>query len=687
MVTGQPHITPQAAAELAPAPTESPQYLAQQLRGENAAVRELLLALSVGFSLPGPLPHELERKVAGDGVDGLDSLVARAESSGLLQPDGTVVGTARHALLTATPTPRIHALQRELVACFAAEGLPLGDLARDLARSGLADQRVAAELEKAGDKALEHDPGLAVQLYDEALLAGADELGTASRRAQAASATGDLDAAGRIIDGLLVCADPPDLRVGVDVAAAVWAQRGLLARSADVYAWLGPERVGPSAPSAAVAMAGSGNRAGAEAMFPAGSAPASPTLLAVAQTQTGQGILESLASDPHHSLPILIHASDMMNASGSALPLPDTPGALAALVALHSGEPHLAETIVRAATTACQGGDAAKPRLFLLQAWSAMQQDNPDDARLAINEACKANHWPLVPRDEFLCAALEVGLARRSGEVYELLLAWDRAREAMLHTSVDLYSLLPWGELMITAARLRETRRISLYLDEAWKLLQDLGEPPLWAVPMHWAAVQAALLSDSPAGLAPHAAALARATDHSHLAAVLAAAGKAWVSVLAGNFRAPDVEAAARGLNAVGMPWEGARLAGHAAARADERKDMVRLLSCARDLHPQGSAAGANAAGQAEAATAAATEQGKGSVQPDGSMLSEREKDVARLVLEGKTYREIGEAIYISPRTAEHHIARMRRRLGAENRSDLLVRLRLALGSENPQRE
>ena len=687
MVTGQPHLTPHPAAELEPAETDSPQFMAQQLRGENAAVRELLLALSVGFTLPGPLPQELERKVAGDGMGGLDSLVARAESSGLLQPDGTVVGTAQHALLTTTPTPRVHALQREFVGCLAADGLPLGDLARELARGGLADQRVAAELEKAGDRALENDPGLAAQLYGEALLAGADELGTASRRAHAASATGDLDAAGRIIDGLLVSADPPDLRLGVDVAAAVWAQRGLLARSADVYTWLGPERVGPSAPSAAVAMIGSGNRAGADAMFPAGSAPKSPTLLAVAQAQTGQGILESLASDPHQGLPILIHASDMMNASGAALPLPDTPGALAALVALHSGEPHLAETIVRAATTAGQGGDAAKPRLFLLQAWSAMQQDNPDDARLAINEACKANHWPLVPRDEFLCAALEVGLARRSGEVHDLLLAWERAREAMLHTSVDLYTLLPWGELMITAARLRETRRISLYLDQAWKLLQDLGEPPLWAVPMHWAAVQAALLSDSPAGLAPHAAALARAADHSHLAAVLAAAGKVWVSVLAGKFRAVDVEAAARGLNAVGMPWEGARLAGHAAARADERKDMVRLLSCARDLHPQGSTAGANAAGQAEAANEAAADQSNGSVQPDSSMLSEREKDVARLVLEGKTYREIGEAIYISPRTAEHHIARMRRRLGAENRSDLLVRLRLALGSENPQRE
>lgn len=88
-----------------------------------------------------------------------------------------------------------------------------------------------------------------------------------------------------------------------------------------------------------------------------------------------------------------------------------------------------------------------------------------------------------------------------------------------------------------------------------------------------------------------------------------------------------------------------------------------------------------------EAAPAQDQATGNGAVQPDISVLSEREKEVARLVLEGKTYREIGETIYISPRTAEHHIARMRRRLGAENRSDLLVRLRRVLGPENPPSE
>ncbi|MDJ0455695.1 LuxR C-terminal-related transcriptional regulator [Arthrobacter sp. NQ7] len=664
-------------------PPHVTELVASQLRGAQAAVRDLLLALSVGFALPGPLPADLQHKLDSGTVEDLDALVDRAEAAGLLRPDGTVLGTVQHALLASTPTAKVHALQRELVSVFMSAGQPLGSLARELARGGLADHRVAAELEQAADAALEGDPRLASQLYEEALLAGADPLATAARRAQAAAGDGELDAAARIIDALLVSPDPPDVRRGADVAASVWAQRGMLARAADVYSWLGAARVGPSAPLAAVAMIGAGDRSGAESIFQPDAPAASPTLLAAALVQTGQGIIASLGDKPHQGISLLIHASDMLNSARIALPLPETPAALAALLALHSGDPHLAETVCRSAAAAGQGGNSAQPRLLLLQGWAAMMQDKPEEARLAATEAAKANPWPLVPRDEFMCAALEVGLARRNGDVPELLRAWERAREAMLHTSVDLYSLLPWGELLIAAARLRETPRVAQYLDEAWKLLGQLDDPALWAVPLHWAAVQAALLNESPADLAPHATALARASAHSQLAAVLATAGKAWVSVLAGRFRPADVEGAARLLGAVGMPWEGARLAGHAAARADERRDMMRLLACARDLHPQGPPAGA--ASRAADLRPGAAETAGSRAQSDASGLSEREKEVARLVLEGKTYREIGEAIYISPRTAEHHIARIRRRLGAENRSDLLTRLRLALGVDNQQ--
>ncbi|WP_310206777.1 LuxR C-terminal-related transcriptional regulator [Paenarthrobacter nitroguajacolicus] len=651
------------------------------LSGESAMVRELLLALSVGFTLPAPLPGGLADH------DGLESIIDAAKDAGLLLADGSVVGTARHALLKGTPISRLRALQRELVDKVLEHNGALGELARDLARSGLQDSRVATELEEAANNVLETDPLLARDLYAEALLAGTRELDNAAKRAQALAATGDLDAAGRIVDRLLALPEPPDLRLGVDVAAAVWAQRGMMARSADTYSWLGPDRLGSSAPLAAVAMIGSGNAAGVEEPLAAGTPAGSPTLLAVALTLTQEGLRRTLGPAPQLALPELIRASDMMNASGAAVPLPESPGALAAVCALHSGEPAVADNVLKAALTAGQGGDAARPRLFLLQAWSAMQQDNADEARLAINEAAKANPWPLAPRDELLVAALEVGLARRGSEVHELVLAWDRAREAMMHVSVDLYSLLPWGELMITAARLRETRRVSHYLDGAWELLGKLGNPPLWSVPLHWAAVQAALLSESPSELAPHAAALVRASQHSHLASVLAAGGKAWVSVLASRFDAADVETAARGLAAVGMPWEGARLAGHAAAHAEERRDLVRLLACARDIHPQGASSGAGPERGEEPhqdVTGMPAPEGPRAGSVDASGLSMREREVGRLLLEGKTYREIGEAIYISPRTAEHHVARMRRRLGADSRSELLVRLRLALGEGYP---
>ena len=50
-------------------------------------------------------------------------------------------------------------------------------------------------------------------------------------------------------------------------------------------------------------------------------------------------------------------------------------------------------------------------------------------------------------------------------------------------------------------------------------------------------------------------------------------------------------------------------------------------------------------------------------------VLSERELDVARLVLQGKTYAEIGETIFISPRTAEHHIQNIYTKIGVSSRA------------------
>jgi DNA-binding CsgD family transcriptional regulator len=65
------------------------------------------------------------------------------------------------------------------------------------------------------------------------------------------------------------------------------------------------------------------------------------------------------------------------------------------------------------------------------------------------------------------------------------------------------------------------------------------------------------------------------------------------------------------------------------------------------------------------------------------SKLSEREREVASLVLAGLTYKQIGDRLFISAKTVEHHMARMRQRLGATSRSDLLAQLRALTAADH----
>jgi DNA-binding CsgD family transcriptional regulator len=61
--------------------------------------------------------------------------------------------------------------------------------------------------------------------------------------------------------------------------------------------------------------------------------------------------------------------------------------------------------------------------------------------------------------------------------------------------------------------------------------------------------------------------------------------------------------------------------------------------------------------------------------------LSGREREVAALVLEGLTYKQIGEQLFISAKTVEHHVARMRQRLGSGSRGELFAHLRQIVGT------
>ncbi|MGY1811184.1 LuxR C-terminal-related transcriptional regulator [Blastococcus sp. SYSU D00820] len=662
-------------------PTEVLERLSAELAACSDDTRALLHAVAAGAPLDDEVLDELLEVPAGHAAD----LVGQARSTGLLLGSGAVVPLVQRVLLAATPADLTRRVRRRLLGLLLERGEEPVDLARTLAAEHVRDPRAAALLERHGDAALAADPALAAELLGAAASTGAPVACLSARRAQAAALAGDLDGALQWADAALADERTPDRGRAAGVTAAVLAQRGLLGRAADLYRVAGRERAG----SAALALLATGSPQEAEAVLDeARQAPArgASTMLAVSEELMAQGVRQSLHTGPHApadvtaALSTLTRAAAVLEPVGRTALLPDTPSAVAALVALHCGELGVAESVLQRAVAADLGGVPCRPRHLLLLAWIAMLAGRMGRAREYMAEAQQALDHGLEPRDELFLRALEVGIARRQSDTPELLRVWGPAREAVVRYPVDLFTLLPLGELVVAAARLEDGDRLAPHVAEAQALLARLGEPQLWATPLHWNAAQAAILTDDPAALRPHAAALVAASRTSPYAAVLAGAGRVWLRVLSGSVDPDDVVASAEQLTEVGLAWDGSRLAGQAAMRTADPRARATLLACARALagdaggtaEPEPPARGTAAPARGTAAPA------ERATAPAGQ-LSEREREVARLVVAGQTYREIGTTLFISAKTVEHHVSRMRQRLGAGTRSDLLARLRAEL--------
>jgi DNA-binding CsgD family transcriptional regulator len=149
--------------------------------------------------------------------------------------------------------------------------------------------------------------------------------------------------------------------------------------------------------------------------------------------------------------------------------------------------------------------------------------------------------------------------------------------------------------------------------------------------------------------------------------------------VLANQVDIGEVTAAARALTQFGLTWDATRLASQAALQTPDGRVSGAMLQLARDLKVA-APGGEDTVDAAEAPAAAASAPASSSMAPS-FRLSEREREVAELLLQGLPYRDIGSQLFISAKTVEHHVARIRRRLGAESRSELLSMLRAILGS------
>lgn len=643
-------------------PTGLLAQLGYALEALPAGVRALLLAHAVG----APADAEVLVPLLGlSGADALDALVTEAWADGKLQAGGAAVPLVSAAVLARTSPASVQEMRLALAEIELGRGGDVLGAARGLLRAGATGPRVAAVYVAAGDRSVRAGAGAADELYEAAIRAGAVPLDLAARRAEAAVVAGDLDDALAHADDVLAAADGapgPDAVRAAAVAAAVLARRGNLARSAELYRWAAP--AGPGV-LAVPALVGTGSLEAARAALSGGCGRRPPTLRSGAEELIAQGVHDSVAGSPTAAMSKLVRAATLLEPPSRAALLTDTPAALAALVAVQCGELAVAQSVLERAVRVGLGGCGAAVRHRLLLGWIAMYRGAHPSARAALNSTAGGH---LEPRDELLAAALEVALARRASDLAALLIGWTRAREAIVHHPVDLFVLHPLAELRVAAARLREQSWVAPHLDEAAALLHRLGDPLLWAAPLHWAGVHAAMFADNPDAAAPDVAALEAGSSTSRYAAAMAVGARQWLLVLRGEVDPVAVEAAARGLHTVGLAWDGGRLASQAAIRTRDKKAMGTLLGTARALQNTGPA-------PEEAAGGGMTQE-----EQREDVLSDREREVAVLVLEGLTYKQIGEQLFISAKTVEHHVARMRQRLGSGSRGELFAHLRTIVG-------
>jgi DNA-binding CsgD family transcriptional regulator len=318
---------------------------------------------------------------------------------------------------------------------------------------------------------------------------------------------------------------------------------------------------------------------------------------------------------------------------------------LAITVVAAAGDDHTAQVIL--------GGRAGRPtsRHQLLGAWLRLRTGHLNDARDALAEAART---PVLRRNAVLGAAVTVGLARRSGNDHALASTWQRVAPVVAGADVELFLLDAWGELSVGAHRVSPADCATIV--EAMRAAVRRAGSPWWAVAAEhrWQLERAIVAEDATAAAAAAERLTALAGQHPAVE-VAAEAALTWAAVLADEVDTRAVAATITRLAGAGRRWEAAALCRAAVAGTDDPAAARELLGTGRTLR-------------------SAPTPGLG-----GGDLSEREREVGALVIDGLTHKEIGARLYISPKTVEQHVARLRQKLAASNRAALVAGLRVRL--------
>ncbi|MBO0681314.1 isoniazid response ATPase/transcriptional regulator IniR [Mycolicibacterium sp. S2-37] len=647
--------------------------LIERLRRLDESLLDTLLLSSLSFDIG---PDDVAAALRMSQEDAL-AAVDRARASGLLEPShpGHFLRAVHDGIAQICGAARHHELEVSLLSSQLGLSTLSADLAVRMAEHGLRDDRLADALTEFAARAGEH-PARATRLYRAAADAGATAL--RAQLADALALTGDCATAGRLSDELLTSDDTSERAAAVRIAASVAMHDGNAEQAHDLFAWLGPTADAGVSAAATIAALAAGDATAARTSAEVQTA-GPPTSTARASRALANGLVLSL----DRPYPVVVAQLGQSIGAEARHPgvAPDSPAALVALAALHGGDAARARSVL---TRAVRAEGPAADAIFvtyrhrLLLGWTHMQEGQLQAAAAAVPTGADLHR-----RDALWAAALQTAVARRSGDSGAMQTHWYAATEVLAEYSVDLFSLLPLGELWVAAARLRQIDRIRHLVDRAFALLAGLGDPALWSLPLHWAGVHAGILANAPDAVAPHGQALTAAgrdpSTPNPFAKALATAGRTWLRVLADHVEVDEVTAAAKGLAQYGHTWDATRLAGQAALQTTDPRVSQAMLQLARDLKqtvtgidvPVAPAAVPRAGDPSPVASAPA--------RPAGAALSDREREVAELLLLGMPYRDIGAQLFISAKTVEHHVARIRRRIGAESRSEMLSMLRAML--------
>jgi DNA-binding CsgD family transcriptional regulator len=367
-----------------------------------------------------------------------------------------------------------------------------------------------------------------------------------------------------------------------------------------------------------------------------------------------------------------------------------------AMAGATGGEPELLETLAEIACALVSAselaGDEERPRQWA-RVLEALSQRHEDVQLLAFCRVCCADVAAAAGRgaeaeDELGTALRELAAAgQRARCVHPAArLAEIRVRQGRLEEADELlagHEDAPEAVGPAVALRLaRDEPGAAAALLE--RRLDDVGTEGLLAVPLLERLVEARVAAGNVPGAAEAAGSLARLAEVSGRPRAVAAAtlARGRVALAAGDPEAADIlGAAVAAYERLRRPLEAAR-ARLELARASALDSREVALDHARRAHAELERLGA----ERDAAVAAALARELGGKVRSGprsvGLLSRREREVLRLVAEGLTNAQIAARLYISPKTAEHHVGRILGKLGVRSRAEAAAYAARTLGAE-----